>query len=123
MSPEQDVLMVTLPKVLGLFTLFFGLLLGLAVWAVKFFVGRGVEAIDARFRRFDEELKRIDGELRRLAVELPIQYQRRDEAIREYTALNAHLGRLYALLVDMRRSGGAALRRASDDLPENDLHA
>lgn len=61
--------------------------------------------IDARLDQIKDvahEVNRVDADLRRLIAELPLHYQRRDEAIREYTAMNAKLDRLWDALVEMR---------------------
>jgi len=45
------------------------------------------------------EVDRVDGDLKRLLAELPLHYQRREDAIREYTVINVKLDRLYELIL------------------------
>ena len=42
------------------------------------------------------------GDLKRLVAELPLHYQRREDAIREYTTINAKIDRLTEVLIDIR---------------------
>ena len=42
-------------------------------------------------------------EFARLRAVLPLHYQRRDDSIREYTAMNAKLDRIYELIMESRR--------------------
>ncbi len=44
----------------------------------------------------------MDADLKRLIAELPIHYQRREDAIREYTAVNAKLDRIWEALIEVR---------------------
>lgn len=75
-----------------------GILAGLVRW-----MGQRIMAdIDARLSRMDEvmgEVSRVDADLKRLVAELPMHYQRRDDAIREYTTINVKLDRLYELIL------------------------
>lgn len=42
-----------------------------------------------------QDWRRIDTEVKNLLVRLPIDYQRREDSIREYTVINGKLDRLY----------------------------
>lgn len=78
-----------------------GLMVGLVRW-----MGQRIMAdIDARMGRIDgvmREVARVDGDLKRLVAELPMHYQRREDAIREYTTINAKIDRLTEVLIDIR---------------------
>ena len=79
-----------------------GGVLGAAVLLARALYGRVMRDLDARFDRIDrmsDELSRVDAELATLRAELPLHYQRRDDAIREYTVINLKLDRLYELLL------------------------
>jgi hypothetical protein len=62
---------------------------------LKWFAGRMLAEIEGRLKRIDD----IEARFERLLAELPLHYQRRDDAIREYTAINAKLDRLYELMM------------------------
>lgn len=47
--------------------------------------------------------QRLDADFKGLLVSLPIDYQRREDSIREYTVLNAKMDRLYE--VNVRNKG------------------
>lgn len=91
--------------VLALATLLAGTVLG-AVWALlRWFAARLISDVDARLARIEavaREVERVDNALQRLLAELPLHYQRRDDAIREYTAMNAKLDRVWETLLEMR---------------------
>lgn len=76
-------------------------------WALlKWFAARLLTDIEKKLARVDsvaQEVERVDGEVKRLLAELPLHYQRRDDAIREYTAINAKLDRLYEVIMESRR--------------------
>lgn len=72
---------------------------------LKWFAARLLADIEARLERIDAvacEVDRVDAELKRIVAELPIHYQRRDDAIREYTAVNAKLDRIWETLIEVR---------------------
>jgi len=69
---------------------------------LKWFAGRLLADIEERLARIDavaREVDRVDADLRRLLAELPLHYQRREDAIREYTVINIKLDRLYELIL------------------------
>lgn len=72
-----------------------GIVIGVLFALLKWFAQRLLADIDARLRRIDEVERRLE----RITAEMPQHYQRRDDAIREYTAINAKLDRLYELLM------------------------
>jgi len=53
------------------------------------------ERLDAHAR----DMARLDADFKRLLAELPLHYQRREDAIREYTVINVKLDRLYELIL------------------------
>lgn len=87
-------------------------LIGLLL-AGLFFIGRGLaqrllREMDTRFNRIDvlaAEVARVDSDLKRLIADLPMHYQRRDDAIREYTTINSKIDRVIEVLIDIRRGG------------------
>lgn len=100
---EGDVLMsgIGLPALIG----FGGAVLGGVFALLKWFAGRLLADIEARLERIDavaREVDRVDADLKRLVAELPIHYQRREDAIREYTAVNAKLDRIWEALIEVR---------------------
>lgn len=79
---------------------------GLLAWLIRTMVGRVMTDLDARFDRMEQRLTEVDkleSEFARLRTELPLHYQRRDDSIREYTAMNAKLDRIYELIMEARR--------------------
>jgi hypothetical protein len=100
---EGDVLFAALP--LG-WMLAFGAAMvmgigGLMRWFARYMLGE----LEKRLARIDvvsDEVRRLEGDLKRLMMELPMQYQRRDDAIREYVAINAKLDRLYELMMEQK---------------------
>lgn len=68
---------------------------GVVAWVVRLMINRMLASLDERFKRIDE----VEDQLKRLMTELPIHYQRRDDSIREYTAINLKLDRLYELIL------------------------
>jgi len=89
---EGDVMLsgLSLPALLAVG----GAVLGGVFALLKWFAGRLLEDIDKRLSRIDEVEARVD----KLLADLPLHYQRREDAIREFTAINAKLDRLYELL-------------------------
>lgn len=82
-----------------------GSVIGLMVGLVRWMGQRIMADIDARMGRIDgvmREVARVDGDLKRLVAELPMHYQRREDAIREYTTINAKIDRLTEVLIDIR---------------------
>jgi hypothetical protein len=79
---------------------------GLLAWLIRTMVGRVMTDLDARFDRMElrlTEVDKLESEFARLRAELPLHYQRRDDSIREYTAMNAKLDRIYELIMEARR--------------------
>ncbi len=77
---------------------------------IKWLIGRMIGNLDDRLKanndqcnqkwmQIDLSLKQTDADLKRLMTQLPIEYQRREDSIREYTAINSKLDRLYELMV------------------------
>ena len=82
-----------------------GVVVGLMVGLVRWMGQRIMADIDARMGRIDgvmNEVARVDADLKRLVAELPMHYQRREDAIREYTTINAKIDRLTEVLIDIR---------------------
>ena len=71
-------------------------------WFARYMLGE-LEKRLARIDAVSDEVRRLDGDLKRVMVELPTQYQRRDDAIREYVAINAKLDRLYELMMEQKK--------------------
>ncbi|MEW6559602.1 MAG: hypothetical protein AB1412_05325 [Pseudomonadota bacterium] len=79
---------------------------GMLAWLIRTMVGRVMTDLDARFDRMEQrmtEVDKLESEFARLRAELPLHYQRRDDSIREYTAMNAKLDRIYELIMESRR--------------------
>ena len=82
-----------------------GVVVGLMAGLVRWMGQRIMADIDARMGRIDvvmNEVSRVDADLKRLVAELPMHYQRREDAIREYTTINAKIDRLTEVLIDIR---------------------
>lgn len=78
---------------------------GLLAWFIRAMVGRVMTDLDGRLERMERRLTdvdRLESELARLRAELPLHYQRREDAIREYTTINAKIDRLTEVLIDIR---------------------
>jgi hypothetical protein len=79
-----------------------------AVWGLlRWFALRLLRDIDTKLERIEmlgREVERVDAALQRLLAELPVHYQRRDDAIREYTAMNAKLDRVWETLLEIRNA-------------------
>ncbi len=99
---DGDVLMIGgIPALIA----FCGAVLGGVFALLKWFAARLLSDIEARLERIDavaREVDRVDADLKRLMAELPIHYQRREDAIREYTAVNAKLDRIWEALIEVR---------------------
>lgn len=101
---EGDVLTGGVP--LSALLMLGGAVLGGVFGLLKWFAARLLADIEERLSRIDalsREVDRVDGDLKRLMAEMPIHYQRREDAIREYTAMNAKLDRIYELIMEIRR--------------------
>lgn len=80
-------------------------LIGAFALVARAYARQTIERIDSRLGRIEDvarEVGRVDADLRRLIQEMPLHYQRRDEAIREYTSMNAKMDRIWDVLVEMR---------------------
>lgn len=73
--------------------------LGGGVALLQWFAKRLLSDIVERIEDVAREVGRVDAEVKRLIAELPLHYQRRDDAIREYTVINVKLDRLYELIL------------------------
>jgi len=94
---EGDVLMsgVSLTSLVAIGGAVLGGLFGMLKW----FASRLLSDIEERLDAHAREVSRLDGDLKRLMAELPLHYQRREDAIREYTVINVKLDRLYELIL------------------------
>lgn len=79
---------------------------------LRWFAARLLSDFEEKLQRIDEidhrvsqRMDDLEGRIERILAELPIHYQRRDDAIREYTAINAKLDRMYEVIVEVRRGG------------------
>lgn len=89
---DGDVLVSSVwPAILAVGGTVFGGIFALLRW----FASRILGDIETRLKRVDELECRFEG----LLTELPLHYQRREDAIREFAAINTKLDRLYELLV------------------------
>ena len=75
-----------------------GIVLGGVFGLLKRFAGRMIDEIETRLKRIDD----LESRFERLMAELPLHYQRREDAIREYTTINAKIDRLTEVLIDIR---------------------
>ena len=75
-----------------------GIVLGGVFGLLKWFAGRMIDEIETRLKRVDD----LESRFERLMAELPLHYQRREDAIREYTTINAKIDRLTEVLIDIR---------------------
>ena len=79
----------------GLVTAWTGFLVGI----IRILIIRMVGGLEKRMELQAEQWSKTDAELKRLMVDLPMHYQRRDDAIREFTAINTKLDKLYELIL------------------------
>lgn len=75
-----------------------GIVLGGVFGLLKWFAARMIDEIETRLKRIDDLESRFEW----LMAELPLHYQRREDAIREYTTINAKIDRLTEVLIDIR---------------------
>jgi hypothetical protein len=74
--------------------LLIGGVVGVAAWTVRTMASRLITELDRRLQYIDhvaEEVQRVDADLKRLMIELPIHYQRREDAVRDTTTLMARV--------------------------------
>lgn len=92
MSIEGDVVLGSfMPLIIGVG----GALIGGVFVLLKWFSSRLLSDIDKRLARIDDLERRFE----QLIADLPLHYQRKEDAVRELTTINAKLDRLYELLV------------------------
>lgn len=83
---------------IGLVTAWTGTLFGV----LKAVLGRVVADFDRRCDRMEMtacEIKRIDGDLKRIVAEIPIHYQRREDAVREMAKIDERYHRLVETVI------------------------
>ncbi len=85
---------VTIPWLLSVS----GIVLGGVFGLLKWFAGRMIDEIETRLKRIDD----LESRFERLMAELPLHYQRREDAIRVYSTINAKIVRLTEVLIDIR---------------------
>ncbi len=96
---EGDVMatpwMEALPLLIGAVSVILG-----GVWTMgKMLITRVVSELEGRMDGHENKLERLEGDFRKLLADLPSHYQQREDAIREYTAINTKLDRLYELML------------------------
>ena len=98
---ESDALVhgVPLPMLVAVGVALLGGMAGLLRWFAVRLLGDIDERLDAHAR----DVARIDEAMQRLIADLPIHYQRREDAVREIAALHAKLDRIYELVIALRR--------------------
>jgi hypothetical protein len=72
---------------------------GLVIAWTGFLVGIIRVLISRMVGNLEKQWQQTDADLKKLMIELPMHYQRRDDAIREYTAINTKLDKLYELIL------------------------
>lgn len=100
---EGDIALGGMPLIITIVGAILAGVFGLLRW----FVARIMADIDERLDRIDivaGDVSRVDGDLKRLIAELPLHYQRREDAIREYTTLNAQMARIYEVLLEIKNA-------------------
>ncbi len=70
---------------------------GLLFAGIRWLMVRVVGALDENFKSLADKYERLDSDFKQILISLPIEYQRREDSIREYTTINAKLDRLYEL--------------------------
>lgn len=90
-----------------------GMILGCLFALLRWMFGRMLTEIERRLSRIDN----LETRFERLLAELPLHYQMRDDSIREYTAINARLDRIYELMLSNTK--GVTYGRLRTDLPAN----
>lgn len=79
-----------------------GALLGAVALMARGFANRLMREIDQRFERLESmaaEIRRIDAELTGLRAELPLHYIRREDHIRDMSAITIKLDRIHEMLL------------------------
>lgn len=81
------------------------------IGVIKYLIGRMIMGIDDRLDANNQECSdkwtqlenrqnHFESRYMKFLERLPIEYQRREDSIREYTAINAKLDRLYELVLE-----------------------
>jgi seryl-tRNA(Sec) selenium transferase len=92
-------------------TLLSGLVAALSVWAglVTWIMGRMLDGVRqdlaARLSAFEEKVRQVEADQLRLRAELPVQYVRKEDAIRSESVLHAKLDALYAKIEQLQAKG------------------
>lgn len=76
-----------------------GAVLGGVFALLKWFAGRLLEDIDKKFADHLSRIDEVEGRVDKLIADLPVHYMRREDHIRELTAIHAKLDRLYEILL------------------------
>lgn len=72
---------------------------GFLVGLIRVLISKMVGNLEERLQSQRDQWDKLDADLKRLMIELPMHYQRRDDAIREYTAINTKLDKMYELIL------------------------
>ncbi|MDD3938031.1 hypothetical protein [Rhodoferax sp.] len=94
---------------MGVFAIAAGVLGGVFAM-LRWFAVRLLADMERRLARIEDvakEVGRLDTEVKDFMGKLPLHYQRRDDAIREYTAINAKLDRQWEVMSEFARSRSA----------------
>lgn len=60
---------------------------GMLIGVIRILIGRMVVDIERRMEDVVRQAGRLDGDVKRLMTELPLQYQRREDSVRETTQM------------------------------------
>lgn len=86
---------------------------GSLIWIIKQLIGRMIRGIDDRLHannkdcndkwsQLENRQNHFEARYMKFLERLPVEYQRREDSIREYTTINAKLDRLYELEMEKR---------------------
>jgi hypothetical protein len=78
-----------------------GLWAGLVTWIVGRMLDGLRQDLHQRLDSFDEQLRTLEQDTLRLRAELPLQYVRKEDAIRSESVIHAKLDALYAKIESM----------------------
>lgn len=87
---------------------------GFLVGVIKWLIGRMIANLDKRLETNNDQCNQkwmqvearcmqTDADLKQLMIKLPVEYQRREDAIRENTVINAKLDRIYELIAEKKQ--------------------
>ena len=80
---------------------------GLLFAGIRWLMVRVVGTFDESFKSLVNKCERLDADFKTLLINLPIEYQRREDSIREYTVFNAKLDKtnqnIYELNQNIKR--------------------